>query len=219
VEDPRIACDFGESFGRVLSNAGTMFELTTVQPRGSTKLVARIAPTRLPASGSGQRCSVAGNRGRRKCETSRVTNVDSAHDRARAGSSEVEDEFHPDRELSASNEVCWQLEDVVSRANDERERRRDLRGLSDAASPAVPRSCARIIDLDVSWLVPADLAAVDVLARFQVAAARRRSQLRLHGADGTLAELIEFCGLGDVVQLCSCCRTSTRPVHDPDTEG
>src|SRR5205085_9811095 len=82
------------------------------------------------------------------------------------------------------------------------ERRRDLRGFSDAASPAVPRSCARVIDLDVSWLVPADLTTIDVLARLQVAAARRRSQLCLHGADGGLAELIDFCGLGDVVQLC-----------------
>jgi len=115
--------------------------------------------------------------------------------------------------------VSWQLEDVVSRANDEREQRRDPRGFSDAASPAVPRFCARVIDLDVSWLVPADLAAVDVLARLQVAAARRRSQLCLHGADGGLAELIDFCGLGDVVQFCSCCRTSTRPEHDPDTDG
>jgi len=47
VEDPRIACDFGGSFGRVLSNAGTMFELTTVQPRGSTKLVAYRAQRRV----------------------------------------------------------------------------------------------------------------------------------------------------------------------------
>ena len=107
----------------------------------------------------------------------------------------------------------------MSRANDEREQRRDPRGCSDAASPAVPRACARVIDLDVSWLVPADLAAVDALARLQVAAARRRSQLCLHGADGGLAELIDFCGLGDVVQFCSCCRTSTRPEHDPDTDG
>ena len=107
----------------------------------------------------------------------------------------------------------------MSKANDEGEQRRDPRGFSDAASPAVPRSCVRVIDLDVSWLVPADLAAVDVLARLQVAAARRRSQLCLHGADGGLAELIDFCGRGDIVQLCSCCRTSTRPDHDPDTDG
>jgi ABC-type transporter Mla MlaB component len=118
-----------------------------------------------------------------------------------------------------SNEVCGQLEDVVSGANDEGGRRRDLRGFSDAASPAVPRSYARVIDLDVSWLVPADLAAVDALARLQVAAARRRSQLCLHGADGGLAELIDFCGLGDAVQFCSCCRPWTSPVHDPDTDG
>ncbi len=106
----------------------------------------------------------------------------------------------------------------MSGANDEDERRQDLRGFSDAASPAGPRSYARVIDLDVSWLVPADLTAIDVLARLQVAAARRRSQLCLHGADGGLAQLIDFCGLGDVVQFCSYCRTSTRPVHDPDTD-
>ncbi len=64
------------------------------------------------------------------------------------------------------------------------------------------------VDLDVAWLVPPDLSAIDALARLQVAASRRGCWLRLHGADGGLAELLEFVGLGDVVHLCPCCRSS-----------
>jgi hypothetical protein len=64
----------------------------------------------------------------------------------------------------------------------------------------------RGVDLDVSWLVPADLRAVDALARLQVVASRRGGWLLLHGADGGLVELLEFVGLGDVLHLCSCCR-------------
>jgi len=62
------------------------------------------------------------------------------------------------------------------------------------------------VDLDVSWLVPADLTAVDALARLQATASRRGRSLQLHGACGGLPELLEFCGLGDVVHLCGCCR-------------
>lgn len=62
------------------------------------------------------------------------------------------------------------------------------------------------VDLDVSWLVPADLGAVDALARLHVVAARCGCRLRLHGADGGLAELVELVGLGDVLHLCPCSR-------------
>jgi hypothetical protein len=66
----------------------------------------------------------------------------------------------------------------------------------------------QVVDLDVSWLVPADLCAVDALARLQVAAARRGCWLELHGADGGLVELIDFIGLGGVVHLCPRCSSS-----------
>jgi hypothetical protein len=56
----------------------------------------------------------------------------------------------------------------------------------------------------VSWLVPADLAAVDALARLQVVALQCGRRLWLHRADGDLVEL------ADVVRLCGCCR-ATRP--------
>jgi hypothetical protein len=62
------------------------------------------------------------------------------------------------------------------------------------------------IDLDVSWLVPPDLGAVDALARLQVAASRCGRSLQLHGACAGLPELLEFVGLGDVFHLCECCR-------------
>jgi hypothetical protein len=64
----------------------------------------------------------------------------------------------------------------------------------------------RIVDLDVSWLVPADLDAIEALARLQVAASRCGWWLQFHGADGGLVELVEFVGLGDVLHLCSYCR-------------
>jgi ABC-type transporter Mla MlaB component len=68
-----------------------------------------------------------------------------------------------------------------------------------------PRAEVVDIDLDVSWLVPADLGAVDALARLQVTATRCGRSLQLHGACGGLPELLEFLGLVDVLPLCSCC--------------
>lgn len=73
--------------------------------------------------------------------------------------------------------------------------------------PVRPRPRAEVvdIDLDVSWLVPADLGAVDALARLQVTAARCGRSLQLHGARGGLPELLDFLGLVDVLHLCRCC--------------
>ena len=61
------------------------------------------------------------------------------------------------------------------------------------------------VDLDVSWLMPADIGAVDALARLQVTATRCGRSLELHGACGGLPELLVFLGLEDVLHLCSCC--------------
>jgi hypothetical protein len=76
----------------------------------------------------------------------------------------------------------------VRKSNDEHERGRD------------------VVDLDVSWLVPADLRVVDAIARLQVVASRCGGRPLLHGADGGLVELLEFVGLADVLHLCACCR-------------
>jgi hypothetical protein len=56
--------------------------------------------------------------------------------------------------------------------------------------------------VDVSWLVPADLAAVDALARLHLAAARCGRSLWLHGADVGLVELLELVGLAQILHLC-----------------
>ena len=56
------------------------------------------------------------------------------------------------------------------------------------------------IDCDVSALIP-DAAAVDVLARLQLAARRLGLQLRLRGASTELQELVAFVGLRDVLGL------------------
>jgi hypothetical protein len=62
--------------------------------------------------------------------------------------------------------------------------------------------------LDVSWMVSADLCAVDALARLQLVALRRGRSLEIHGADGTLADLLELLGLDAVVHVCPRCRIS-----------
>jgi STAS domain len=54
------------------------------------------------------------------------------------------------------------------------------------------------IDCDVSGLAP-DAAAVDVLARLQLAARRLGLQLRLRGASVELQELVAFFGLRDAL--------------------
>jgi len=66
-----------------------------------------------------------------------------------------------------------------------------------------------VVDLDVSWLVPSDLVAVDALARLQVVVTGCGGLLRLHGLDGGLGELLEFVGLGDVMHRCCCCGAAT----------
>jgi hypothetical protein len=71
----------------------------------------------------------------------------------------------------------------------------------------------RIADIDISWLVPADLGAVDALARLQLVAARCGWLPQFHGADGGLVELLEFVGLRDVVHLCPDCGSAKTPAQ------
>ena len=52
---------------------------------------------------------------------------------------------------------------------------------------------------DVSSL-PADAAAVDLLARLQLAARRHGSEIRLSGASAALHDLVAFCGLAGVLE-------------------
>ena len=91
---------------------------------------------------------------------------------------------------------------------------------SSGTTPLARADDDRVVDLDVSWLKPADLTAVDALARLQLAATQRAHWLRLHGADQELAELLEFVGLSDIVQLCpSCvrlCRAMRRQLVELD---
>ena len=95
--------------------------------------------------------------------------------------------------------------DKVPESNDEQGFSRRLDELLNGAAPS-PTTGDGVVDLDVSRLVPADLCAVDALARLQVAAARRGRWLLLHSADGGLLERLEFIGLDHVVHLCPCCR-------------
>jgi ABC-type transporter Mla MlaB component len=80
-------------------------------------------------------------------------------------------------------------------------------GSAGTAPPAAPAGDA-VVELDVSWLVPADLDAVDALARLQVAVSHYGRRLLLHGVDGGLAELLEFVGLSEFVHVCPDCGSS-----------
>ncbi|HEY3015786.1 MAG TPA: hypothetical protein VGJ41_11785 [Nocardioides sp.] len=77
-----------------------------------------------------------------------------------------------------------------------------------------PSVDAAQVDLDVSWLVPPDLAAVDALARLQLAAARCGRSLWLHGADGRLVELLDLLGLGQTLHVCACAHPPAGDVGD-----
>jgi hypothetical protein len=103
----------------------------------------------------------------------------------------------------------------LPKSNEEHESPQDCGALSNGMAPSQRAPSDGVVDLDVSWLVPADLCAVDALARLQVAASRCGRRLLLHGADGGLAELLEYVGLGDVVHLSPCCRSSVPRGEPP----
>jgi len=91
----------------------------------------------------------------------------------------------------------------LSKSNDEHEDGR-VGGVQPSGPPLSAVASGFGVDLDVSWLVPSDLDAIDALARLQVVVSRCGGSLRLHGADGGLAELLEFVGLSNVMHLCPC---------------
>jgi ABC-type transporter Mla MlaB component len=104
------------------------------------------------------------------------------------------------------------------KSNDEHGSWRDRGVRSSGTVPSARATGDGVVDLDVSWLVPADLGAVDTLARLQVVASRCGHWLQLHGADGGLAELLQFVGLNDIVHLCSCCPSCVQG-GEPPTRG
>ena len=91
----------------------------------------------------------------------------------------------------------------MAKSNENHERGRD-RGVGPSGLRPWAVASGHGVDLDVSWLVPSDLDAIDALARLQVVVSRCGGLLRLHGVDGGLAELLEFVGLSDVLDLCPC---------------
>jgi ABC-type transporter Mla MlaB component len=76
--------------------------------------------------------------------------------------------------------------------------RADLPGLCERVCALLERSTAGVAFCDVTG-VAADCVAVDALARLQLAACRRRCEVRLRNASGELLELVEFMGLRDVL--------------------
>lgn len=74
----------------------------------------------------------------------------------------------------------------------------DLAGLCRRVCALLDRSDAAAAVCDVRG-VPADAVTVDALARLQLAARRRRCQVRLRGGSAELRELVAFMGLRDVL--------------------
>jgi hypothetical protein len=107
---------------------------------------------------------------------------------------------------------------TLSTSNDEHETGAESFEVSNRASPSTEAS-RYVIDLEVSWLVPSDLSAVDMLARLHVAVSRYGCVLRLHRVEGGLAELLDFVGLSDVMNLCPChgpgCRAAGPDAGEP----
>jgi len=68
--------------------------------------------------------------------------------------------------------------------------------------PRPERSKITFVFCDVEG-VKADAMMVDALARLQLAARRRRCQVRLRGASPELRALVAFMGLADVLPDCS----------------
>ena len=76
--------------------------------------------------------------------------------------------------------------------------RADLPGLCERVCALLERSDRGVVLCDVHG-VTADAVTVDALARLQLAAQRRRCQVRLCGASSELLELVAFMGLRDVL--------------------
>lgn len=75
--------------------------------------------------------------------------------------------------------------------------RADLPGLCDHVC-AILGTSGSVISCDVAGVKP-DAAAVDALARLQLAARRRGCEVRLRDASGSLLELVELMGLTHVL--------------------
>jgi hypothetical protein len=58
-----------------------------------------------------------------------------------------------------------------------------------------------VVRCDVSGITEPDVVALDALARLQLAARRFGVTIRLHNADRALADLIEWAGLSDVLEV------------------
>ena len=77
--------------------------------------------------------------------------------------------------------------------------RSDLAGLYDRVCRLLADSAAGGPVLCDVHGVPPDAVTVDALARLQLAASRRGSQIHLRGASDALRDLLGFMGLGDVI--------------------
>jgi ABC-type transporter Mla MlaB component len=76
--------------------------------------------------------------------------------------------------------------------------RSDLPGLCDRVCRLLATSEAEVARCDVTGVEP-DAVTVDALARLQLAARRRRCQVRLRNASPELLSVVAFMGLEDVL--------------------
>jgi hypothetical protein len=72
--------------------------------------------------------------------------------------------------------------------------------------------------LDVSWLADPDCRTVEALARLQLAARRGGRQLVLHAPSAQLRQLVELCGLAEILPCSDGERPSggLEPIRQPE---
>ena len=92
--------------------------------------------------------------------------------------------------LRGTRSIVFQIEGPITRA--------DLPGLCDRVCGLFERSRADVAYCRVSGVEP-DAVTVDALARLQLAAQRKRCQVRFRDASPELLELVAFMGLSDVL--------------------
>jgi ABC-type transporter Mla MlaB component len=95
----------------------------------------------------------------------------------------------------------WAIDPTIDRA--------DIPGLCEELTELLQNTRATVVSCDVGAITRPDIATIEVLVRLRLTARRLGCDLRIHGVNHLLSELLAFTGLGDVLALPS------GPVAEP----